>query len=98
MPISEILQDSLAIIANGGQLQALRLKSLLCVLQLHELRFAEGSPVSRTEEQKDGALASLERLVRLLMTKLIGQNKCRPLLPNFQPNRGCNAVIRGRIF
>jgi hypothetical protein len=34
----------------------LRLKSLFCVLQLHELRFAEGSPVGRTEEEENSAL------------------------------------------
>jgi hypothetical protein len=34
----------------------LRLKSLLCALQLHELRFAEGSPISRTEEKDNRTL------------------------------------------
>jgi len=41
-------------------------------LQLHELRFAEGSPVSRTEEKEDSAVRPLERLVGLFMTELVG--------------------------
>ena len=53
MPLGEILQDGGTIVANRGQLKSLRLKSLLCVLQLHELRFAEGSPISGTEEKQN---------------------------------------------
>ncbi len=75
MPISEVLQDGPTIVANRGQFKSLRLKSLFCVLQLHELRFAEGSPVGRTEEEENSALRSLERLVGLFMTKLIGERK-----------------------
>jgi hypothetical protein len=69
VPISELLQDGPTIVANRGQFKSLR---LFCVLQLHELRFAEGSPVGRTEEEENSALRSLERLVGLFMTKLIG--------------------------
>jgi hypothetical protein len=57
----------------------LRLKSLFCVLQLHELRFAEGSPVGRAEEKEHCAIRPLERLVGLIMAELIGQNKGRVL-------------------
>ena len=56
VPLGEVLQDRRTIVANSRQLQSLRLKSLFCVLQLHELRFAEGSPVGRTEEEENSAL------------------------------------------
>ena len=56
VPLGEVLQDGWAIVANGRQLQSLRFKSLLRVLQLHELRFAEGSPISGTEEKQNRTL------------------------------------------
>jgi len=50
VPLGEIFQDSWTVITNCSQLKSLRLKSLLCRLQLHELRLAEGSPVGGAEE------------------------------------------------
>jgi hypothetical protein len=71
VPLSEIFQNSRTVVADCRQFKSLRLKSLLCPLQLHELRLAEGSPVGGAEEQDDGALRSFERLVGVLMTELI---------------------------
>ena len=95
MPLGEVFQDSRTIVADGGQLQALRLKSLFCVLQLHELRFAEGSPVGRAEEKEYCAIRPLERLVGLHMAELIGQNKSRCWLADFQADRWSNSLISG---
>jgi len=50
----------------------LLLEALFRMLQLHELRFAEGSPVGGPEEEEYRAARSHQALVRLLMTKLIG--------------------------
>jgi hypothetical protein len=46
----EILQDRRTIVTNRRQFQPLRFKFLFCILQLYELRFAEGSPVRGAEE------------------------------------------------
>jgi hypothetical protein len=50
VPLSEVLEDILAIVTDRSQLDFLLLKSLFGILQLHELRFAEGSPIGGTEE------------------------------------------------
>ena len=52
MSVREILQDCRAVVADGSELQPLRFESLLRGLQLHELRFAEGSAIGRAEEQE----------------------------------------------
>ena len=75
MTVRKILQNGWTIVADRRQLKTLRCEPLFCALQLHELRFAEGSPVGRTEEEENSALRSLERLVGLFMTKLIGERK-----------------------
>jgi hypothetical protein len=40
--IRKVLQDCWTVVANRCELDTLRLEALFCVLQLHELRFAEG--------------------------------------------------------
>jgi len=72
MPVCKVLEDCRAVIANGSHLDPLLLEALFRMLQLHELRFAEGSPVGGPEEEENRAARSLQALVRLLMTKLIG--------------------------
>jgi hypothetical protein len=52
-------------------------KSLLGILQLHELRFAKGSPIGRAEKEKNGSARSPQRFIRLFTTKLIKKRKCR---------------------
>src|SRR5258708_26608362 len=98
MPLGEIFQDSRTIIADCRQRKSLRLKSLLCRLQLAELRLAEGSAVGGAEEQDDGALRSFERLVGVFVAELITQSKCRRLLTDLQADRRSQGVIRGRVF
>ena len=98
MPPGEVLQDGWTIVANRGQLKSLRFKSLSCVLQLHELRFAEGSPVGRAKEKEHCALRPLERLVGLFMAELIAQNKGRCPLADLQADSGSSGVITGSVF
>jgi hypothetical protein len=71
---------------------------LFCVLQLHELRFAERSPIGGTKKKKDSALRPFKGLVRLFMAELIGQSKCRSLLTDLQANRRRNRLMGGRAF
>src|SRR5437763_8912204 len=87
VPLSEILQDRGAIVADGGKFEAFVFKSSLRVLQLHELRFAEGSPIRRAEEKKNCALRTLQSLVGLSSAELIGLAKRRSVLADFQANR-----------
>jgi hypothetical protein len=98
VPLGEVLEDSLAIVANRGQLKSLRFKSLFRVLQLHELRFAEGSPVGGTEEKEDSAVRALERLVGLFMAELIGQGKCRRLPGYLEADCRSSGVIARGVF
>jgi hypothetical protein len=76
----------------------LRFKSLFSVLQLHELRFAEGSPIGRTKKKKDSALRPFEGLVGLFMAELIEEGKRRSRSTDLQANRRRNCVIGGRVF
>jgi hypothetical protein len=96
VPLGEILQDRRAIVADSGQFESLRFKSLLRVLQLHELRFAEGSPIGRAEEKKDRALRALQSLVGLFLAELIGLSKRGSVLPDFQANGRRNGRIARR--
>src|SRR5712692_2391018 len=53
VPLSEVLEDSWTIVANCSQVVPLLLESPFGILQLHELRFAERSPVGGTEEKEN---------------------------------------------
>jgi hypothetical protein len=50
VPISEVLEDLRTIVADRSQLDSLLFKPLFDILQLHELRFTEGSPIGGTEK------------------------------------------------
>jgi hypothetical protein len=67
-------------------------------LQLHELRFAKGSPISGAEEKENRTLRTFQCLVGLLMAELIGQSKCRRLLADFQAKRARGDLIGWRVF
>ncbi len=71
VPRSKVLEDCRAVIADGCQFDSLFFKSLFRILQLHELRFAEGSPVGGPEEEQNRTVRSLQCFVGLLMAKLI---------------------------
>jgi hypothetical protein len=67
-------------------------------LQLHELRFAEGSPIGGAEEKENRTLRTFQCFVGLFVAELIGQSKCRRLLADLQAKRGRNGLIGGRVF
>ena len=80
MPLGEVLQDSWTIVADRRQLNSLRLESLLCSLQLHELRFAKGSPICGAEEEDNRAFWTFQCFVGLFVTELIDEGELwRPL-------------------
>ena len=62
VPIGEVLQDCWTVVADRSQLDSLLLKSLFGILQLHELRFTERSPIGGAEEEKNRAVRPPQRL------------------------------------
>ena len=52
-PLGEVLEDRLTVIADGCDLDPAFFEPLLGVLQLDQLRFAERSPIGRTEEKQN---------------------------------------------
>src|SRR5713226_2282295 len=59
MPVGKILQYRRTVVTDRREFYALGFKSLLGILQLHELRFAKGSPIRGTEEEENCAVRSL---------------------------------------
>ena len=78
--VGEKFQDFGAVVADGGELDPLLLKSGFGCLQLDQLPLAVGSPVGGTEKEKNGALRASERFQRLLRAKLIASRKRGRLL------------------
>jgi hypothetical protein len=76
----------LDVITDRRELDALGFKSLFCILQLHQLRFAKGSPIRGTEKEKHRAVRPLERLIGLLVPKLVTDGKCWRFLPDRKSN------------
>jgi len=72
LPRGEVFQDGLTVVADCRQLKPVFFKSFLGILQLHELRLAERSPVGRAEEKQNRALQTFQCVVRLFVTELIG--------------------------
>jgi hypothetical protein len=60
LPLREVFQDRLGIVADRSKFDPLFLESRFRILQLDQLPFAVGSPISRTEEEKNCALGSLK--------------------------------------
>src|SRR5713226_1013239 len=70
-PVREGLQYFLAVIADGRYFDPLVFKSCFRVLQLDQLPLAVGSPVGRTEKEKNRAVRSFQRIEALLSAKLV---------------------------
>jgi hypothetical protein len=87
VPAGKVLQDHWTVITDRRELDTLGFKSLFCILQLHELRFAEGSPIRGTEEEKHRAVRPLERLIGLLVPKLVTDGKRWRFLPDRKSDR-----------
>ena len=88
VPIGEVLEDRLTVIADGCDLDAICFEPLFRVLQLDQLRFAEGSPIGRTEEKQDRPVRPLQGLDGLVMAKLVPRSKGRRFLSHLQSIRG----------
>jgi hypothetical protein len=88
LPIGELLEDRLTVIADGCDLDATCFEPLFRVLQLNQLRFAEGSPIGRTEEKQNRSFRPLQCLDGLVMAKLVLHGKGWRFLSNLQSNRG----------
>src|ERR1700747_3694733 len=98
VPLGEVLEDSLTVVTDSGQLQSLRLKPFFCTLQLHELRFTEGSPVGGAEEEQNSALRTFLCVVGLLVAKLIRQSDPGSALSEFDADSRRSRTIGGRVF
>ncbi len=70
--VREIFQDLLTIVTDGGEREPLLLKSGLGILQLDQLPFAVGSPIGRTEKEKNGPVRAFQAVQSLLLPKLVG--------------------------
>lgn len=73
MPFREVFQNSLGIVADRSKFDPLFLESRFRVLQLDQLPFAVGSPIGRTEEEKNCAFGTLKGPQILRMAKLIAR-------------------------
>jgi hypothetical protein len=62
-------------------------------LQLHQLRFAEGSPIRGPEEKKYRSVASAQCLVGGSVAKLIVRCEGRRRLPNLRSDSGRNGLF-----
>jgi hypothetical protein len=87
VPVREEFQDFCRVVADGCQLDALLFESWRGALQLDQLPFAEGSPVSRPEKEKNGAVGSFEGVESLYAAKLVANRKSGSLLTDCKSNR-----------
>jgi hypothetical protein len=88
VPVGEVLQDRRTVVADGRDLDSVLFESFFGILQLDQLRFAEGSPIGRTEKQKYRAVRSLQCLDGLVVVKLVARSECRRRLAHLQSERG----------
>ena len=86
--VGEIFQNFRAVVADCRQLDPLLLKPGLGVLQLDQLPFAVGSPIGRTEKQKNGAVRAFQRFECLLRAELVGGGKSGRLLAHGESDAG----------
>ena len=80
MSLSEVHEDRWTVIADRSEAKALLFESFFCILQLHELRFAKGSPICGAEEEDNRAFWTFQCFVGLFVTELIDEGDLwRPL-------------------
>jgi hypothetical protein len=76
------------VVADSKKHDVVALKVWQALLQLHELRFAEGSPAG-TAVQDDQGTPTITSLVQVdTLTMLVRQDDVREALPNCRANRG----------
>jgi len=74
------------VVADGKRHNVVTLKVWQALLQLHELRFAEGSP-SGTAVKDDQGTPTVTGLVQVnALTVLVRQDNVREALPNYRAN------------
>lgn len=84
-------------VADGGKSEASPLQLFVPALQLHELRFAIGSPVCRTEEDEHQTVATHQRLQRLRAAELVASAECRHRRAHARPeDRNVRPLCRER--
>ena len=93
VPAGEVFQDCLTIVADGSDLDSVLFEPLSGILQLHELRFAERSPIGGAHKEKNCSVRSSQLLDGLLMTKLIAQSKRGVFCPTWSPMGGGTACL-----
>ena len=71
MSIRKKPQDCLAVVTDGGELDALLFKSRDGALQLDQLALAKGSPIGGTEKKKNGSVSTSERVESLWPPELV---------------------------
>jgi hypothetical protein len=59
-------------------------------LQLHELRFAEGSPIGRAEEKEHRSVRPFQRIARDFVPELIWRSKAWHFLADADTNGRCS--------
>ena len=84
--IREKFQDFLAVIADGGEFNALLFESRDCALQLNQLPFAERSPVGGTKKQQNRTVRPSQRVEGLHAAELIVRRKGGSLLTDGKSN------------
>jgi hypothetical protein len=66
-------------------------------LQLHELRFAKGSPICGAEEKDNRAFWTFQCFVGLFVTELIDKGELRGSLAISSPIGGAESPVDGRL-
>ena len=64
-------QDLLAVVTDGGELDALLFKSRDGALQLDQLALAKRSPIGGTKKKKNGSVSTSERVESLWPPELV---------------------------
>jgi hypothetical protein len=85
--LSKVIQYGQSVVANCSEFDPLGFEPLLGVLQLHELRFAERSPIGGPEEEQHRSIGPFQCLVCLFVAKLIASRKRRRFLAYLRADR-----------
>ena len=96
LPVGKILQHRDRVVADRCQPQPLLPDRTQVSLQLHELRFAEGSPVGRAEKDKHRSFRASDGFQGLSPSFLILGRKIRHRVSNRRAGLDVLAVKNGK--
>ncbi len=85
LAVRKALQDRRRIITDRHDAQPLFFQLVQIPFELHELRLAEGSPVSGSKENQHRAFGAHDGLKALSATQLIRRRKTRDILADLRP-------------